>query len=187
MTSLARASRESAGWLGEALDRLDEIATGFEVDGPVPDQTVVLTSRDFLRDLAHRVATEPGIDDDGLGGVSVEFVGREGDRVLFVIERDLSSSYHENIRDRAASNGYDDWRQMMSGVGDAWIVRSELQRAQGGRPVTNPHGTVPDAPPALPDSGIPVGSGCSDSGCRDDSDSGCSIASNTNEYNDLHR
>lgn len=131
MATLAHASPESAGWLGEALERLDEIAAGFEVDGPVPDQTVVSTSGDFLRDLAHRVATEPGIDDDGLGGVGVEFVGREGDRVLFIIEHDLSSSYHENIRDRTASNGYDDWPQMMRDIGDAWVARSNLQRVQG--------------------------------------------------------
>ena len=130
MGTLAHASRETAGWLSEALECLDEIATGFEVDGPVPDDTVVSTSRDFLRDLACRVETEPGIADDGLGGVGVEFVGRDGDRVLFVIEHDLSASYHEYIHKEATSRRYDDWRQMLRGVGDAWIVRSAVRRAQ---------------------------------------------------------
>ena len=131
MATLVRAFRESAGWLGEALERLEEVATGFEVDGPVPGETVVSTSRDFLRDLALRVETEPGIDDDGLGGVSVEFVGRNGDRVLFIIEHDLSASYHEYIHEEGTSRGYDDWPQMMRGVGDDWIVRCDLQRVQG--------------------------------------------------------
>lgn len=130
MAIMDHASRKTAGWLREALECLDEIATGFEVEGPVPGDTVVSTSRDFLRDLACRVETEPGIADDGLGGVGVEFVGRDGDRVLFVLEHDLSASYHECIRKEATSRRYDDWRQMMSGVGDAWIVRSELQRVQ---------------------------------------------------------
>lgn len=132
MTALARALRKSAGWLGEALFRLEEIAAGFEVDGPTPDETVVSISGDFLRDLARRVATDPGIDDDGLGGVSVEFVGRDGDRVLFVIEQDRSASYHENIRDEGASRGYAGWRAMMSGIGDSWLVRARLQRVPGG-------------------------------------------------------
>ena len=131
MTTSVRASRETAGWLGDALECLEEIAAGFEVDGPVPGETVVSTSRDFLRDLARRVATEPGIDDDGHGGVGVEFVGRDGDRVLFIIERDLSASCHEYIHEEATSRGYDDWPQIMGDVGDAWIVRSELQRVQG--------------------------------------------------------
>ena len=133
MNIRACASGESAGWLGEALESLDEIATGFEVDGPVPDETVVSTFRNFLRDLAARVETEPGIDHDGLGGVSVEFVGRDGDRVLFIIERDLSASYHEYIHKEATSRGYDDWPQMMRGIGDAWLDRSELQRVGGAR------------------------------------------------------
>lgn len=78
------------------------------------------------------MATDPGIDDDGLGGVSVEFVGRDLDRVLFVIEHDRSASYHENIRDEGAGEGYDDWRRMMSAIGDSWLVRAKLQRVPGG-------------------------------------------------------
>lgn len=132
MTALSRVLPKSAGWLGEALARLDDLAAGFEVDGPPPDETVVSTSREFLRDLARRVATDPGIDDDGLGGVSVEFVGRDLDRVLFVIEHDRSASYHENIRDEGAGEGYDDWRRMMSAIGDSWLVRAKLQRVPGG-------------------------------------------------------
>lgn len=131
MTALARALPKSAGWLGNALARLDEIAAGFEVDGPIPDETVVSISGDFLRDLARRVATDPGIDDDGLGGVSVEFVGRDRDRVLFVIEHDRSASYHENIGDEGASRGYDDWRGMMRGIGDSWLDRGGMQRVSG--------------------------------------------------------
>lgn len=48
---------------------------------------------------------------------------------------------------------------------------NELARNRPGRPVGTPRQRD---------------SGCSDSGCRDASDSGCSIASNTNKNNDLH-
>ena len=132
MTALARALPKSAGWLGEALADLDEVAAGFEVDGPTPDETVVSTSGEFLRDLARRVATEPGVDHDGLGGVGVEFVGRDRDRVLFIIENDRTAWYHEYIGGEGASARYDDWREMMGGIGDSWIVRAGLQRVPGG-------------------------------------------------------
>lgn len=132
MTALARALPKSAEWLGEALADLDEVAAGIEVDGPIPDETVVSTSREFLRDLAQRVETDPGVDHDGCGGVGVEFVGRDRNRILFIIENDRSAFYLEYLGGEGASARYDDWRQMMSSLGDSWIVRAGLQRVPGG-------------------------------------------------------
>ena len=123
---IARTTGKASYWLGEALRDLEEVAAGIEVDGPIPDKAVITAARDFLMSLSPRIATDPGVDHDGSGGVGVEFVGRSGDRILFIIENDVTASYHEYIRREGKSRRYDTWLHMIRDINDSWLRRAEI-------------------------------------------------------------
>lgn len=116
----------ASSWLSDALRDLKEVAAGFEVEGPIPSRAVIVAARDFLVSLSSRIATDPGVDHDGSGGVGVEFVGRNGDRILFIIEDDVTASCHEYIEGKGRSRRYDSWSRMFQDIDDSWLHRAKI-------------------------------------------------------------
>lgn len=122
----ADASSVPDGWLDDALRTLDEIRNGFEVDGQVPTAEALAGAEALLRRLADSVVSEPGIVADSFAAVGVEFIGPGGDRVLFVVERDGSSSYVEVIGDDSAQGHFSNWMAMMDAVGLRGLARAGI-------------------------------------------------------------
>lgn len=123
---IARTAGKTTYWLGEALRDLEEVAAGIEVDGPIPNRAVIVAARDFLVSLSPRIAADPGVDHDGSGGVGVEFVGQDGDRVLFIIKKDVTVFYHEYIEGKGKSRRYDTWSRMIQDINDSWLRRAKI-------------------------------------------------------------
>ena len=116
-----------SSWLDDALRDLKEVAAGIEVEGPIPNHAVIVAAKDFLVSLSPRIATAPGVDHDGSGGVGVEFVGQNGDRILFIIENDGTASRHEYIEGKGKSMRYDTWPRMLQDISDMWLRRANIQ------------------------------------------------------------
>lgn len=114
------------GWLGDALRTLDEIRNGFEVDGQAPTAKALAGAESLLRRLAGSVASEPGVVADPFAAIGVEFIGPRGDRVLFVIEGDGSSSYVEVIGEDSAQGHFSNWMAMMDAIGLRGLTRAGI-------------------------------------------------------------
>ena len=114
----------SAPWLREALRELAEIGEGVEVEGPTPSAEVVAEARALLRHLAEWADGAPAVDDDADGGVSVEFYGRKGCRLLLIVESDGSAVYQELVAGRVTSQGFTSWRQLLKTRGRAAFRRT---------------------------------------------------------------
>lgn len=104
-------------WLPEALRELDEVAGGVDVDGPPPSGEVVAEARSLLRHLAGWVDGAPAVDDDAAGGVSIEFYGPKGCRLLLIVESDGSAIYQELIAGEVVTEKFADRRQLLEAFG----------------------------------------------------------------------
>ena len=120
------AGPEQKSWLDSALEELDEIARGIEVDGPKPDAEVVAAARKSLRNLSELVASPPAVDDDGTGGIGIEFAGKERDRILFIIETPQSFAYYELIGGRSTRARSTNWKDLMTAIGVSGIQRAGI-------------------------------------------------------------
>lgn len=114
------------GWLSDALRALDEIRNGFEVDGQAPTAVALTGAEGLLRSLAGSVASEPGVVADPFAAIGVEFIGPGGDRVLFVVEGDGSSSYVEVIGEDSAQGHFSNWIAMMDAIGLRGLTRAGI-------------------------------------------------------------
>ena len=122
----AEAGTVTDGWLGDALRTLDEIRNGFEVDGQAPTAKALAGAEGLLKRLAGSVASEPGVVADPFAAIGVEFIGPRGDRVLFVIEGDGSSSYVEVIGEDSAQGHFSNWMAMMDAIGRRGLTRAGI-------------------------------------------------------------
>lgn len=113
-----------APWLPQALEELDEVRRGFEVEGPLPTETAVREADALLRYLATRVASTPGVSDDPFEAVGIEFYGAGRNRVLFVIERDGAATYLESIEDKSGRARFREWRSMVDAIGLRGLERA---------------------------------------------------------------
>ncbi|MYB32988.1 MAG: hypothetical protein F4Y20_10895 [Acidobacteria bacterium] len=84
-------------WLKGVLEDLTDVENGVDVYGPVPPCAVVDEARRLLETLSEWVHAMPAVDDDALGGVSIEFYGRRGCRLLILIREDSSFTYRELV------------------------------------------------------------------------------------------
>ena len=84
-------------WLEGVLEDLTDVENGVDVYGPVPSHAVVDEARRLLKALSEWVHAMPAVDDDALGGVSIEFYGRRGCRLLILIRGDSSFTYRELV------------------------------------------------------------------------------------------
>ena len=121
-----RVARDAASppWLREALRELAEIGEGVEVEGPTPSAEIVAEARALLRRLAEWADDAPAVDDDADGGVSVEFYGRKGCRLLLIVESDGSAVYQELVAGRVTTQGFASWRQLLETCGLAAFRRT---------------------------------------------------------------
>ena len=106
-----------ARWLPEALRELEEVGEGVEVDGPTPSSKAVAEARSLLRHLAGWADDAPAVDDDADGGVSVEFYGRKGCRLLLIVESDGSAIYQELVAGEVVTERFATWRQLLEAFG----------------------------------------------------------------------
>ena len=105
------------------------------MEGPTPSAEVVAEVRALLRHLAEWVDGAPAVDDDADGGVSVEFYGRKGCRLLLIVESDGSAVYQELIAGEVFAQRFEDWRQVFARFGRAAFQRVGVPvRVWGGRP-----------------------------------------------------
>ena len=88
-----------------------------EVDGPTPSGEVVAEARSLLRQLASWADDAPAVDDDADGGVSVEFYGRKGCRLLLIVESDGSAIYQELVAGEVVTERFATWRQLLEAFG----------------------------------------------------------------------
>ena len=122
-----------ARWLPQALRELEEVGEGVEVDGPTPSGEVVAEARSLLRQLASWADDAPAVDDDADGGVSVEFYGRKGCRLLLIVESDGSAIYQELVAGEVVTERFATWRQLLEAFGRPALrrvgvpVRGELE------------------------------------------------------------
>lgn len=115
-----------APWLPQALEELDEVRRGFEVDGPLPTETALREADALLRHLATRVASAPGVSDDPFEAVGIEFYGAGRNRILFVIERDGAATYLESIEDQSGRARFREWRSMVDAIGLRGLERAGI-------------------------------------------------------------
>ena len=115
------------GWLPEALDDLNEIRQGVEVDGPRPTPTAVREARDLLKRLAEVVLDAPGVVDDPAEAVGIDLYGVSGSRLLFVIEKDGQTSYYELMDGYSSRGRFPNWRRMMDAIGRRGIERAGVR------------------------------------------------------------
>ena len=94
------------------------------MEGPTPSAEVVAEGRALLRHLAEWVDGAPAVDDDADGGVSVEFYGRKGCRLLLIVESDGSAVYQELVAGRVTSQEFANWRQLLDARGRAAFRRT---------------------------------------------------------------
>ena len=94
------------------------------MEGPIPSAEVVAEGRALLRHLAEWVDGAPAVDDDADGGISVEFYGRKGCRLLLIVEPDCSATYQELVAGRVTSQGFTSWRQLLETCGRAAFRRT---------------------------------------------------------------
>lgn len=113
-------------WLPQALEELDEVRRGFEVNGPLPTETALREADALLRYLATRVASAPGVSDDPFEAVGIEFYGSGRNRILFVIERDGAATYLESIEDQSGRARFREWRSMVDAIGLRGLERAGI-------------------------------------------------------------
>ena len=87
-----------------------------DVEGPPVSDKAVAEARSLLRHLAGWVDDAPAVDDDGDGGVGLEFYGPKGCRILLIVESDGSAIYQELIGEEVVTDTFADWRQLLESV-----------------------------------------------------------------------
>ena len=94
------------------------------MEGPTPSAEVVAEARALLRRLAERADGGPAVNDDADGGVSIEFYGSKGCRLLLIVESDGSATYQELVAGRVTSQGFTSWRQLLETSGPTAFRRT---------------------------------------------------------------
>ena len=108
------------------------------MEGPTPSAEVVAEARALLRHLAEWADGAPAVDDDADGGVSVEFYGRKGCRLLLIVESDGSATYQELVAGSVTSQDFTNWRQLLETCGRAAFRRTGVPirgEPEGGPPM----------------------------------------------------
>ena len=147
------AGPERRCWLDSALEELDEVARGIEVDGPTPGAEVVAAARKCLRSLSELFASPPGVNDDGTGGIGIEFAGEEGGRILFIIETPRSFACYQLVGGRSTSAQSTSWTQLLRAIG---ITGSrDLPERRGSAPPRPSAAEKNDLAPSCASSGTP--------------------------------
>ena len=96
------------------------------MEGPTPSAEVVAEARVLLHHLAEWADDASAVDDDADGGVSVEFYGRKGCRLLLIVEPDGSAVYQETGRRQSHQSGI---QKLASTPGNLWPRRFPPDRS----------------------------------------------------------